>query len=100
MKPSTQVEHCREQYDQSKRKWHRKSLLPILKNHIAGSIARGGLPCGMQGLEKCYERGSFRRAQILAVRGHVAASLDHLADELVLREPNRNTVQRRTSLSS
>jgi hypothetical protein len=35
MKPSKQVEHCREKYDQRKRKWHGKSLLPILKNHIA-----------------------------------------------------------------
>src|SRR5215510_10144044 len=52
----------------------------------------------MQGFQKCYQRRGLGRAQILAVSGHVAAALDYLADELVLREPHGDTVQRRTSL--
>src|SRR5215472_12623494 len=52
----------------------------------------------MQGFEKGHQRRGLRRAQILAISRHVAASLDHLANELVLREPHRNTVQRRTPL--
>ena len=47
-------------------------------------VARGSLPCWMQRSEKCDQRGRFRRTQILAIRRHVAAALDHLADELVL----------------
>src|SRR5438270_2120866 len=52
----------------------------------------------MQDFEKCDERGGLRRAQILAVRRHVATALDHLADELVLRQPHRNIVECRTAL--
>src|SRR5712692_1089167 len=52
----------------------------------------------MQSLEKCHKRGCLRRAQVLPIRRHVAASLDHLADELILREPHGNTIQRGTSL--
>src|ERR1700758_1547745 len=52
----------------------------------------------MQGLEKCDQRGGLRGAQILAVRRHVATALNHLADELVLRQPHRNTVECRTAL--
>src|SRR2546422_7815209 len=52
----------------------------------------------MQRLQKCDERSCFRWAQVLPIRRHVAASLDHLPDELVLREPYGNAVQRRTSL--
>jgi hypothetical protein len=54
----------------------------------------------MQRLKKCHERRCLRRTQILPIRRHVAASLDHLADELVLREPHGNAVQSRTSLSA
>jgi hypothetical protein len=40
----------------------------------------------MQRLQECDQRRRFRRTQILAIRGHIAASLDHLANELVLSE--------------
>src|SRR5713226_946319 len=52
----------------------------------------------MQGLEKCDERSGLCRTQVLPIRRHVATSLDHLADELVLREPHRHTIQRWASL--
>src|SRR5580700_7746273 len=54
----------------------------------------------MQRFEKSYERGGLRRAQILGIRGHISASLDHLADELVLREPDRDTIESGASLPS
>jgi hypothetical protein len=52
----------------------------------------------MQYLEKRDERGGFRWAQVFSVGWHVAPSLNHLADELVLREPHCNAVERWTSL--
>ena len=54
----------------------------------------------MQRLQKCDERRGLRRTQVLSIGRHVAATLDHLADELVLREPYGNTVESRTSLST
>ena len=69
-----------------------------------GDIARGfagrGLARRMQGLKKSDKCGRFRRTQILPVRRHVAASLDYLADELVLGEPHGNAVERRTPLTA
>src|SRR5580704_4258337 len=63
-------------------------------------VVRRSLPWRMQGLKKRHERRRFRRTQILPVRWHVTASLDHLADELILCKPHGNTVQSRTSLSA
>src|ERR1700740_209127 len=54
----------------------------------------------MKGLEKCYERGRLCRTQIFPVRRHIATALNHLADELVLREPHGNAVERRAPLSA
>src|SRR6267154_3242679 len=52
----------------------------------------------MQSLEKCHECSGLCRAQILCVRGHVATTLNHLANELVLCEPQGNTVEGGASL--
>src|SRR6185369_14291652 len=54
----------------------------------------------MKAFEKSHEGGCFRGTQILAIGRHVAAALNYLANELVLREPYRNGVKRRTSLSA
>ena len=67
---------------------------------IARRIAGWSLVWRMQRFEKCHECRCLRRTQVLAIGWHVAASLDHLANELVLREPHGNTVQRRPSLPS
>ena len=72
----------------------------LAKHEVAGGITGGSLAGGMQGLEKRDQRRGFRWTQVLAVGRHVAASLNHLADELVLREPNRDTVKRRPSLAA
>src|SRR5258708_27122867 len=63
-------------------------------------VARGSLPRWMQRFEECDERGGLRGTQILPICRHVAASLDHLADELVLRQSHRNAVQSWASLSA
>src|ERR1700752_4389134 len=55
--------------------------------HVARRITRGSLSCGMESLEKGDQRRGLWRTQVFSVRRHVAASLDHLADELVLRQP-------------
>jgi hypothetical protein len=52
----------------------------------------------MQRLEKCHECSRLSRTQIFSIRRHVAATLNHLADKLVLREPHGNTVESGASL--
>src|SRR5438445_8891214 len=54
----------------------------------------------MQRFEERDECCRLRRTQILSVCWHVAAALDHLADELVLRQSHSNTIQRGTSLAA
>jgi hypothetical protein len=54
----------------------------------------------VQRFEKRDQGSRFRRTQILSVSRHVAASLDHLSDQLVLRKPQGNVVKRRASLSA
>src|SRR5260370_38941867 len=76
----------------------RAFFLGVTEHHIARCIARGSLPSRMQGLEKCDERRGLCRTQVLPVRRHVAVALVRLADELVLREPHGDRIQRRASL--
>src|SRR4029077_13524623 len=76
----------------------RAFFLGVAEHDIARRIARGSLPSRMQGFEKCDERRGLCRTQVLPVRRHVAASLDHLADELVLCKPQSNAVQSWASL--
>src|SRR5580700_7482203 len=68
-------------------------------SRIARGVARGSLVWRMQGFEKSDERRDLRRTQILRVRRHIAAALNNLADELVLREPRGNAVEGRTTLA-
>src|SRR5215468_10432364 len=52
----------------------------------------------MQRLEKCDESGRLRRAQVFSISRHVAAPLNYLPDELVMREPHGDRVQGRASV--
>ena len=52
----------------------------------------------MQSFKKRNQGSRLRRTQILSVSGHVAASLDHLSNQLILREPYGNAVERGSSL--
>src|SRR4029077_6892610 len=72
----------------------------LSKHEIACGFAGGSLAYGMECLEKRDKRRGFRWAQVLSVSRHVAASLNHLADERVLREPHGNAIERRTPLSA
>src|SRR5271166_804574 len=76
----------------------RVSILGVAEDHFAGGVASGGLPRGMQRFEKCNERCGLRRTQIFPIGRHVAAALDHLADELVLRQSNLDGIERWASL--
>src|SRR5439155_10068140 len=75
----------------------RQFLWSLLDHYLARSIARRSLSRRVQRLEKCDECGRLRWTQVFPIRRHVAASLNHLPDELVLREPHRNAVQGRAS---
>src|SRR5258706_2044811 len=77
------------------------ALVRAVTNHrIARCITRGRLSLGVQRFEESNDCRRFSRTQVLAVCRHIAASLNDLADKLILRQPDRDTVQIRTSLSS
>ena len=52
-----------------------------------------------QGLKKCHQRSCLRGAQVLAIGWHIAAALNHLADQLIWRELNGDPIQVRRSLT-
>src|SRR5262245_16035370 len=65
-----------------------------------GHVASGSLSGRMQPCEESYQGRSFRRAQILPVGRHVTATLDHLANELILGKTKSNTVEGRPALAT
>src|SRR5206468_10077934 len=70
----------------------------LTQSEVASSIARWSLSSRMQSFKKRNQGSRLRRTQILSVGGHVSATLDHLADKLVLRKTRGDTVQSRASL--
>ena len=60
-------------------------------SRAAGSFGR------MERLEERDERRRLRRREVRAVRRHVASALQDLAEELVLRQPRRDVVERRAA---
>src|ERR1700720_673469 len=54
----------------------------------------------MQGLKKCDKSRGLRGTEILAISGHVAATLDHLTNELILCKPPGHCVQSRAALAA
>src|SRR5260370_33898890 len=75
-------------------------FLAVAEHDFACRLPCRSLTWRMQGFEKGNERCRFRRIQVFSVGRHVAASLDHLTDELVLREPHGNALHSRTSFSA
>ena len=59
----------------------------------AGSITRRRLSGRVKRLEERHQCRSLRGTQVLSVGRHVAAALDHLADELILRELSSYLIQ-------
>src|SRR5689334_7368155 len=76
----------------------RKFLCTFLEHHIAGSVACRRLSRRVQSFEKRYKSRCLRRTQIFSIRRHVAAALDHLANELILCEPHGDAIQSRASV--
>src|SRR5690348_14342986 len=72
----------------------------VTEDDVTGGVTCWSLSSGMQSFEKGDQCSGFRWTQILSIGGHVSASLDHLSNQLILREPYGNTVERRTSLSA
>src|SRR5262245_32011244 len=78
----------------------RQVAVPLEASDVTCGLARRCLACGMERLEKRDKRRGFRRTQVLAVRGHVAAPLNDLANELVLREPGGDAIETRAALAA
>src|ERR1700730_9586126 len=68
-------------------------------NQFPRRITSRTLCCWVQRLEESNERRSLCWTQVVPIGRHVAASLNDLTDELVLRETDRNAIQRWPSLS-
>ena len=51
----------------------------------------------MKSIEERYQGCYFRRIQVLAIGGHVAAALNHLPDQLWFRQPIGHIVKRRSA---
>src|SRR5579862_9096627 len=76
------------------------SRLTFANHQLPRSVACRVLCGGVQSLKKCHERRGLCRAQIVPVCGHVAASLNHLANELVLRKARGDAIESRSSFSA
>src|SRR5580693_2092762 len=74
--------------------------LAVAQYHLPCRIMSGTLCCWVQGLEESYERRSLCGTQVVAIGRHVAAALNHLANELVLRQTHGNAVQSWPPLST
>ena len=63
-------------------------------------IACRRLSGGMQRFEERHESGRLRRTQVLSIGGHVSPALDDLPDQLIVRQPDRDGVERRPTLAA
>src|SRR5262245_17539602 len=54
----------------------------------------------MQCCEESHKGSGFRRAQIFPVCRHVAAALDHLPNEFILRQADCNSIERWSTFAS
>jgi len=54
----------------------------------------------MQRFQKGHQRGCFRWTEVFPVGGHISPTLNHLANKLILREVESDSVERRPALTS
>jgi len=54
----------------------------------------------VQRFEERHQGRGLSRAEIIAVRGHIASPLQDLADQFVAREPRCHGVKRRAALTA
>ena len=66
----------------------------------ARGVARRRQSGRVQRLEKRHQRSCLGGTQVFSIRRHVAATLNHLAYQLILRELNGDSIQFRPALSS
>src|SRR5260370_8685804 len=69
-------------------------LLPLLQQLGSRSVTRRGLASRVERLQKGHQRSRLRRTQVLSVGRHIATTLNHLADELILRAPHPHLIDR------
>src|ERR1700683_55900 len=74
--------------------------LAVAEYRLPCRIMSRTLCCWVQGLEESYERRSLCRTQVVSIGRHVAAALNYLANELVLRQTLGNAVQGWSPLST
>src|ERR1700733_2106369 len=67
--------------------------LAVAAYQIQRSITSRILCCWVQGLKESHQRRSLGWTQVVPIGRHVAAALNHLPNELVLRQPHGNAVQ-------
>jgi hypothetical protein len=72
----------------------------VTQDNVARGFARRRLSLRVERCKKRYQGRGLRWAQIFPVRRHIAATLDYLADQLVLRQSHRDTIERRPSLAA
>src|SRR6266478_3898541 len=83
-----------------RREWRSTETFLGCTHPRARGVARG-LLCGrMERLEECDESRCLRRRQVLPIRRHIAVALDHLSDELILRQPHRHVIERWPALTA
>src|SRR6266851_3379334 len=75
-------------------------LLPLLQQLGSRSVTRRGLASRVERLQKGHQRSRLRRTRVLSVGRHIATTLNHLPDELILREPHRHLIERRAALAT
>src|ERR1700756_32386 len=74
--------------------------LAVAKHQFPRAISCRAL-CGRgQALKKCHECGSLGWTQVVSIGRHIAAALDHLPDELVVRQSHRDAIQGWSPLSA
>src|SRR5262249_37264650 len=66
----------------------------------AGSILCRTLPGWMQRLKKFDQRGRLRRTQVLPISRHISSVLNDLTNQLIRRETDSNSVERRSALAA
>ena len=68
--------------------------------YCCSPIVGGKLTLRMQSFEEADQRGDFRRRKILPVSRHISAALQHLPHQLIVGQPGRDSIERRTALAT
>src|SRR5262245_41933125 len=78
----------------------RQVAMVLEAGDVTCGLARRRLACGMERLQKRDKRRGFRWTQVLSVGRHVAAPLNDLTNQLVLRQAGGDTVETRAPFTA